>query len=75
MFVKLLKAAGAGALLASLLVTPTWAQKTKLTVYTALENDQLAPSRPKSRRRYPASISNGCAIQPASLPPLSGREG
>ena len=31
-----------GALLASLLVTPTWAQKTKLTVYTALENDQLA---------------------------------
>lgn len=54
MFVKLLKAAGAGALLASLLVTPTWAQKTKLTVYTALENDQLAPFKAEIEKAVPS---------------------
>jgi iron(III) transport system substrate-binding protein len=54
MFVKLLKAAGAGALLASLLVTPSWAQKTKLTVYTALENDQLAPFKAEIEKAVPS---------------------
>ena len=54
MFVKLLKAAGAGALLASLFVTPTWAQKTKLTVYTALENDQLAPFKAEIEKAVPS---------------------
>src|SRR5438477_12447912 len=35
--------AGGIALAAALLGTPAFAQKTKLTVYTALENDQLEP--------------------------------
>ena len=43
MFAKWLKAAAAGALLMGALAVPAAAQKTKLTVYTALENDQLAP--------------------------------
>src|SRR5882757_10002586 len=43
MFARLLKAVAASALLASMLAAPAAAQKTKLTIYTALENDQLAP--------------------------------
>ena len=43
MFAKFLKAAAVGALLIGALAAPATAQKTKLTVYTALENDQLAP--------------------------------
>ena len=43
MFAKLLKAAAVGALLVGWLAAPAAAQKTKLTIYTALENDQLAP--------------------------------
>jgi hypothetical protein len=43
MFAKLLQVAGLGAVLAALVATPTLAQRSKLTVYTALENDQLAP--------------------------------
>ena len=43
MFAKWLKAAAAGALLMGALAVPALAQRTKLTVYTALENDQLAP--------------------------------
>ena len=43
MFVRLLKAAAASALLVGMLAGPATAQKTKLTIYTALENDQLAP--------------------------------
>src|SRR5438445_13225426 len=34
---------GTAALAAVALATPAFAQKTKLTVYTALENDQLEP--------------------------------
>src|SRR6476661_1015755 len=43
MFARFLKAAALGALLGGALAFPAVAQKTKLTVYTALENDQLAP--------------------------------
>jgi iron(III) transport system substrate-binding protein len=42
MFGRVLKAVAASALLVSLLAAPASAQKTKLTIYTALENDQLA---------------------------------
>jgi iron(III) transport system substrate-binding protein len=42
MFARLLKAA-ASTLLVGMLAAPAAAQKTKLTIYTALENDQLAP--------------------------------
>ena len=42
MFAKFLKAAAAGALLVGALAAPAMAQKTTLTIYTALENDQLA---------------------------------
>ena len=37
------RAALVGVAAAALAATPAFAQKTKLTVYTALENDQLAP--------------------------------
>jgi iron(III) transport system substrate-binding protein len=43
MYAKLLTAVAAGALLVGALAVPAMAQKTKLTIYTALENDQLAP--------------------------------
>ena len=43
MFVRLLKAAVASALLVGMLAGPATAQKIKLAIYTALENDQLAP--------------------------------
>ena len=43
MYAKLLKAVAASALLMGALAVPAMAQKTKLTIYTALENDQLAP--------------------------------
>jgi iron(III) transport system substrate-binding protein len=43
MFAKWLKAAAVGALLVGGVAAPAAAQKTKLTIYTALENDQLAP--------------------------------
>jgi iron(III) transport system substrate-binding protein len=42
MFVKFLKAVAAGALLVGALAAPAMAQKTTLTIYTSLENDQLA---------------------------------
>ena len=42
MFATFLKAAAVGALLVSGLAGPAMAQKTTLTIYTALENDQLA---------------------------------
>ena len=35
--------AGATALAATGFATSAWAQKTKLTVYTAIENEQLEP--------------------------------
>ena len=49
MFAKSLKAAAAGALLVAALTAPAVAQKTKLTVYTALENDQLGAVQGRDR--------------------------
>ena len=53
MFAKCLKAAAAGALLMGALAAPAAAQKTKLTVYTALENDQLAPFKAEIEKAVP----------------------
>jgi len=43
MFAKYLRAVAAGALLLGALAAPAMAQKTTLTIYTSLENDQLGP--------------------------------
>jgi iron(III) transport system substrate-binding protein len=53
MFVRLLKAAAASALLVGMLAGPATAQKTKLTIYTALENDQLAPFKTEIEKTVP----------------------
>jgi iron(III) transport system substrate-binding protein len=53
MFAKFLKAAAAGALLIGVLAAPALAQKTKLTIYTALENDQLAPFKSEIEKAVP----------------------
>ena len=53
MFAKFLKAAAAGALLVGALAAPAMAQKTKLTVYTALENDQLAAFKAEIEKAVP----------------------
>ena len=53
MFAKFLKAAAAGALLVGALAAPAAAQKTKLTIYTALENDQLAPFKAEIEKAVP----------------------
>jgi iron(III) transport system substrate-binding protein len=53
MFVRLLKAAAASALLMGMLAAPATAQKTKLTIYTALENDQLAPFKTEIEKAVP----------------------
>jgi iron(III) transport system substrate-binding protein len=53
MFVRLLKAAVASALLVGMLAGPATAQKTKLTIYTALENDQLAPFKTEIEKTVP----------------------
>ena len=50
---KYLKAAAAGALLVGAIAAPAMAQKTKLTVYTALENDQLAPFKAEIEKAVP----------------------
>lgn len=52
--VKFLKAAVTGALLVAALAAPAMAQKTKLTVYTALENDQLAPFKSEIEKAVPS---------------------
>jgi iron(III) transport system substrate-binding protein len=53
MFAKFLKAAAAVALLLGACAVPALAQKTKLTVYTALENDQLAPFKAEIEKAVP----------------------
>src|SRR6478672_5845374 len=53
MFARFLKAAALGALLGGALAFPAVAQKTKLTVYTALENDQLAPFKAEIEKAVP----------------------
>ena len=53
MFARFLKAAALGALLGGALAFPAAAQKTKLTVYTALENDQLAPFKAEIEKAVP----------------------
>ena len=53
MFARILKAAAAAALLSGALALPAAAQKTKLTVYTALENDQLAPFKAEIEKAVP----------------------
>ena len=52
MFARLLKAA-ASTLLVGMLAAPATAQKTKLTIYTALENDQLAPFKTEIEKAVP----------------------
>src|SRR5215813_6710272 len=47
------KPAAAAAVLLALFATPAVAQKTKLTVYTALENDQLAPFKAEIEKAVP----------------------
>src|SRR5215510_6866376 len=54
MFAKLLRVMGLTALMAVQFAAPTLAQKTKLTVYTALENDQLAPFKAEIEKAVPA---------------------
>jgi iron(III) transport system substrate-binding protein len=54
MLAKLVKMAGIGALLVGMLAAPALAQKTKLTVYTALENDQLAPFKAEIEKAVPS---------------------
>ncbi len=53
MFVRLLKVAAVSALLVGMLAAPATAQKTKLTIYTALENDQLAPFKTEIEKAVP----------------------
>jgi iron(III) transport system substrate-binding protein len=53
MVLRFLTGAAAGALLISAFATPVVAQKTKLTVYTALENDQLAPFKAEIEKAIP----------------------
>lgn len=53
MLTKHFKAAIVGALLACALGVPALAQKTKLTIYTALENDQLAPFKAEIEKAVP----------------------
>ena len=53
MFARCLRAAAAGALLVGAIAAPAAAQKTKLTVYTALENDQLAPFKAEIEKAVP----------------------
>ena len=54
MFAKLVKVAATCALATGLLAAPALAQKTKLTVYTALENDQLAPFKAEIEKAVPS---------------------
>jgi iron(III) transport system substrate-binding protein len=53
MFAKFVRASAAGLLLLGAYVAPALAQKTKLTVYTALENDQLAPFKAEIEKAVP----------------------
>jgi len=53
MVLRFLTGAAAAALLISAFTTPVVAQKTKLTVYTALENDQLAPFKAEIEKAIP----------------------
>jgi iron(III) transport system substrate-binding protein len=53
MIVRLLKAAVASALLVGMLAGPATAQKIKLAIYTALENDQLAPFKTEIEKTVP----------------------
>jgi iron(III) transport system substrate-binding protein len=53
MLARWLKAAAASALLVGMLAAPATAQKTKLTIYTALENDQLAPFKTEIEKAVP----------------------
>jgi iron(III) transport system substrate-binding protein len=53
MFAKHLRTAAAGALMIGAIAAPAMAQKTKVTVYTALENDQLAPFKAEIEKAVP----------------------
>jgi iron(III) transport system substrate-binding protein len=53
MLAKFLKTAAAGALLAGAIAAPAAAQKTKLTVYTAIENEQLVPFKAEIEKAVP----------------------
>jgi iron(III) transport system substrate-binding protein len=53
MLVKIFKAVAVGTLLAGALSIPALAQKTRLTIYTALENDQLAPFKAEIEKAVP----------------------
>jgi len=53
MIARFAKAAAAAVLLSAVLAGPALAQKTTLTVYTALENDQLAPFKAAIEQAVP----------------------
>jgi len=53
MIAKWQKLAAAAAVLLALFALPAQAQKTKLTVYTALENEQLAPFKSEIEKAVP----------------------
>ena len=53
MLAKWQKSAAAAVVLLALFAVPAQAQKTKLTVYTALENDQLAPFKSEIEKAVP----------------------
>ena len=53
MIAKFLKTAAAGALLVGAFAGPSAAQKTKLTVYTAIENEQLVPFKAEIEKAVP----------------------
>ncbi len=53
MFARVVKAAATAALLLGGLAAPAAAQKTKLTIYTALENDQLGPFKAEIEKAVP----------------------
>jgi iron(III) transport system substrate-binding protein len=54
MSIRIFVRAGASALAAMLLAMPALAQKTKLTVYTAIENDQLKPFKDAIEKAVPS---------------------
>lgn len=54
MWMRNLVRAGVGALAALALAVPALAQKTKLTIYTALENDQLKPFKDAIEKAVPS---------------------
>jgi len=66
---------GAAALAAIFAAAPAFAQKTRLTVYTALENDQLGPFKQVIEAAVPEVDIVWVRDSPASSRRASWREG